>query len=166
MVITPSSGVMKIILPDNPALRAVVNLYPDPVSRMVVATETDQFNYEGKGASSIKGRLADSVTNQTKEWSETLVFLDLPSTLASGSATIEFYSNTGEAINPVSVEILAGAGESNTFENYEGLGIEASALAGMERANHYTVNFTGATIPYAVQVDFSHVSGCRHWRRG
>ncbi len=151
VTITDALGAQVTYLPNDPAVRAVVNLYPDPVSKFIVNSElgkapvaTDVFI------------LQSQVTNGDKEFSMKFVAIDLPTTLATGAANISFASSQGDTINPLTVEILPGLGSSNSFENYEGFAIFNSTLRYMERKNYYTVDFAGTAIPHAIQIDLNH----------
>jgi hypothetical protein len=162
VTITPSSGNPIVYGPNNPAVRAIVNLYPDPVSSIVVSKESGQdlTPYAQFYADLITGNL----TNGEKDWWQTTVFIDLPSTLPTGTASIEI-SNPSGAYAYSSVDIVGGTGTPNTFYTTAGP-LSVNQLASLERVPHYTVNFTGNTIPYAIQVNLSHNPDVDHGGSG
>lgn len=152
VTITPSSGVPVVYAPNNPAVRAVVNMYPDPVSSLVVSTESGQdlTPYAQTYGSMVTGNL----TKGEKDWWQTTVFINLPSTLPLGTATIDISNPSGETVSST-VDIVAGTGSPNSF--YTSLGpLNVNQLASMERVAHYTISFAGNSIPYAIQLDLSH----------
>lgn len=162
VTITPSSGVPVVYAPNNPAVRAVVNMYPDPVSSLVVSTESKQdlTPYAQTYGSTVTGNL----TKGEKDWWQTTVFINLPSTLPIGTATIDISNPSGETVSST-VDIVAGTGSPNTF--YTSLGpLNDNQLASMERVAHYTISFTAATIPFAIQVDLSHSPDVDHGGTG
>ena len=157
VTITPSSGPIVTYGPNDPNVRAVVNLYPDPVSRLVVGTETQQglgYNANVHGNS-----LTTNVTNQDRDWGETVVYLDLPTTLATGTATINITGPDGPVTaQPITVDILPGAGNANPFAGPNG-NLTTEQLATLERADAYTITFNSSTIPHAIHLVLNHTSG-------
>lgn len=143
--------------PNDSRVRAIVNLYPDPVSRLVVGTETAQsltFHANDHGTD-----LLNNVTGQDKDWMETTIFLDLPATVPVGSATIEITGPTGAVTpSPIGVEILPGAGSANIFAGASG-NLAVERLATLERTNAYVVTFTGSTVPHAIHLELNHTFG-------
>lgn len=139
--------------PGDPAIRAIINNYPDPVSNLVVGTETGQ-NIAGQ--ETIWGALIGSVTAGDKDWSQSIVLLDLPLGMALGTATVDVSTTDGLVIAPISIEILAGNGSPHTFSNQEGLTISAGHLKSLERSAHYTITFLGSAVPHAIQLDLVH----------
>ena len=156
VTVTGSDGVSTVYQPGDPAIRAIVNLYPDPLSYLVVGTRTGlsaNYNY-----GSLYGGLINSqITNYDPDWWQTSVFVDLPATLAVGTAHVTLNSSTGESYGPIPVQIVDGLGAPSTF-TAQTLGVlSPSHLQSMERAPKYTVNFSGgSTLPFALQVDLSH----------
>jgi len=155
ITITDSNDVSNIYNPGDPAVRAIINNYPDPVSNLVVGNETGQNIV---GLETLWGTLIDgSVTGGDKDWSQSIVFLDLPAGMATGIATVDVSTTDGLIIEPISVEILGGSGSAHTFSNREGLGITASHLKSLERTTHYTITFQDSgVIPHAIQLDMIH----------
>ena len=115
VTITPSSGPVVTYRPNDPNVRAVVNLYPDPVSRLVVGTETQQGL--GYNANEHGNSLTTNVTNQDRDWGETIVLVNLPTSLLSGTtANISITGPDGPVTaQPITVDILPGAGNANPF---------------------------------------------------
>jgi hypothetical protein len=149
------------VIPDSD-IRAIFNSYPDPVSQLIVNKET------GLGASAAANLIEGVVTFGDKDYSETILVMDLPDAMALGTATIsvtdEFgapiinpYNGNSLPITPASVEIIATTGGMrDNFANQEGLTVFANYLKAQERAPHYVVSFQGTTVPHAIQLDLSH----------
>ena len=170
VTITPSSGAAITYAPNDPRVRAIMNLYPDPASRAVVGYKTNQA-LGGAGAN-IGNQIAGQITYNTAtgesdaDYWQTTVFLDLPTTLPVGTATIAITGGTDAPLNPMHVEILPGSSVSNPFNIYTWSGANAgsysllslfpNALIAMERAPQSTVTFSGIIIPHSIQFDFSH----------
>lgn len=149
VTITPSSGNPVIYTPGNPSVRAVFNLYPDPVSGLMVRKGSDDVTVSQEW-------LELAVTNGDKEYLETVVLIDLPVGIATGSATITMSSTTGENLRDTGVEILPGQSISNEFNNREGWYMDPIYVHSLERDPHYIVDFSASTIPYALQFDIAH----------
>jgi len=154
ITLTPQTGSQVVYAPGDPAVLAVANLSPDPLSKLTVQRETRGI-YEDPIAFDA-WLLEGAVTMGDKEYSEKFVLLDLPQTIAEGSLDIAIQSTTGDTINPLKVEILPGQGAPNTFGNWNGWSLDTAHLRYMERAPYYEVDFTGSTIPYAIQVELMH----------
>jgi hypothetical protein len=143
---------------NDPRVRGWINVYPDPVSRLVVGRESNEPF--ATSAAAFGYGLENQTTSGSaveKDWYETIIQLDLPGDLAVGLATIDVQV-AGVSIlpQPVSVNILPGAGSPHPYEIFEGAPIADAQFTNMERAPHYTVTFSGTTVPQAIQVDFSH----------
>lgn len=153
--ITPASGAPVVYAINNPNIRAVLNLYPDPMSRLIVGTETNQslgFN------ANVYGTQLNSVNLSDKDLAQTMVLLNLPTGIATGPANIALTVNGVSLGSPVLVEVLPGAGSPNTFDGSVG-SLTAEQLGTLERANGSVVNITGATVPYAIYLEITRVGG-------
>lgn len=149
-----TTGDQEIYLPGDPAVRAVANLHPDPLAKLHVHRETRDT---GTDPIAFDAWLLESfVTDADKEYSQKFIVLDLPSTVAEGIVDIDIQSATGDTIKPVQVEILPGAGSANTFGNWNGWSLDTTHLRYMERAPYYTVDFTGSSVPHAIQINLLH----------
>lgn len=166
VTITPSSGAAITYAPNDTRVRAIMNLYPDPASRAVVGYQTTQ--QLGGGGANIGGQIAnltyDANTGESDDdyW-QTTVFLDLPTTIPVGTATIAITGGTDAPLNPMHVDILSGSSVRNPFSVYTSSLANAgswllssTALKAMERAPQSTVTFSGTTIPHSIQFEFSH----------
>lgn len=162
VTITPSTGVPVIYGPGNPAVRAVVNLYPDPVSSIVVSTETGQDLTPF--AQTYGSVIGSTYSNGDKDWWQTTVFIDLPTALPVGPATVAISGPAGESASSI-VDIVSGTGTSNSFLTDVGP-LNQNQIESLERVNHYTISFTGSTVPFAIQVDFSHSPDVDHGGSG
>ena len=154
VTITPSSGGPIVYLPGDPAVRALVNMYPDPLSRLIVERETGDFSDDGFLFSAF---MENSITGADKDFSQKLLLLDLPAGIATGSATLSFSSTGGETLSSLAVEILPGTGASHQFQVQEGLTPTlGTQLVLAERAPNYAITFSGSIVPHAIQVDLTH----------
>ena len=151
VTITPSSGPPAVYPANDQRIRAVINLYPDPVSSIIVSRETDQD----------MTRYASSYANTTgaftygdKDWWQTVVFIDLPE-IPTGLATVEITNPQGEAAVS-QLNIIEGAGQANTFSAETLGGLTQDQLESLKRIEHHTVDFIGTSIPYAIQVELTH----------
>jgi hypothetical protein len=152
VTITPSSGSPIVYPPNDPAVRAAVNLYPDPLSSLLVSPQIGQdLTPSARTYASI---VSNNYTNHDSDWWQTTVFVDLPDSLPSGTATISITNPQGESVSPT-VDIVDGVGQPNSFDATTGP-INVSQLASMERVGNYVVRFAGSTIPYAIQVEIVH----------
>lgn len=164
ITITPASGAPVVYAPNDARVRGVVNLYPDPVSLAVVGTQTDQDL--GVNASSSTGSLIETFVTPDSDWWQTTLLLDIPSPLAAGAASISISDAGGAVIKPIALDILPGTGPANNFTIYNTWGSTMPLLSNfpyliksMERAERYTVGFSGDTIPHSMQLDFSRIAG-------
>jgi len=155
----PSTGGAVVYGPKDPRIRAVVNLYPDPVSRLIVGTETQQGL--GQEADTYGSLIGEELTGRDKDWWETLVYFDLPHSLPQGLANITVSGPKGVVNSQgASIEILPGVGgqynpalgifDGNQVQNFLGL---------LERADHFTITFRGNTVPHSIQLELAHSPG-------
>jgi len=154
-VITPASGGPVTYNAGNSNIRAVFNMYPDPVSRLVVGTETNQslgYNSNIHGAS-----LGSLVTGEDKDLSQTMVLLNLPASLAVGNASIDLYAGA-TPLSTHTVQILSGTGSANLFEGPIG-NLTAEQLRTLERAEASVVTFSATTVPHSIYVEVPHTFG-------
>ncbi len=155
VTITPAAGTPVVYAPNDPRIRAVANLYPDPLSSLVVS---DQIDFDlTPSARTYAGLINYVVTDYDKDWWETSVFIDLPDSLTVGPAAISVVSAAGETY-AATVAIIAGAGSVNTFNTRESSYLNPNQLASLERVAHHTISFSGDIVPYAMQLEFSHQS--------
>ena len=178
VTITDSAGATTVydpgeIHPDsgNIAVRSVVNLYPDPLSSWVVSDRTGV--QQSPNALTYVGQNLFQNTEGDYDWWQTVVFLDLPVTMESsaqpmamGAATI-FIETPGAPGDPdyeaytSTVNVVPGNGQAHNFTAItKAFGVqfplEDQHMQAMERVPHVTVNFTGTTVPHAIQLDLSH----------
>ena len=153
--ITPFSGAPVVYAINNPNIRAVLNMYPDPMSRLIVGTETNQslgFNANFHGAQ------LNSINLSDKDLAQTMVLLNLPAGIAAGPASIALTASGASLGAPITVEVLPGTGSANTFDGSIG-SLTAEQLGTLERASGSVVNITGSTVPYAIYLEISHATG-------
>ncbi len=152
--ISDSLGTNTTYMPGDPAVRAVANLYPDPLSNLVVSERTgiDQSEYGNEYANWINM----FVTSNDRDWWQTVVFLDLPSSLSIGEAEVSI-SSAMESMPVVSkVLIVDGQGAPNSFSGYPFDNLNSYMLSSLQRGDHFTINFSGQSVPYAMQLEFAH----------
>lgn len=162
--ITPASGPVITMEPGNPALRALINFYPDPVSYLLVGRETDQdenFNY---GAT--YGYMIDTYfTGGDKDIWQTAAFIDLPETLPLGDALIELENDVGVTASST-VLIVSGNGSPDQFDAKHNGPLTSLQLSSLERSPHAEISFSGVSIPYAIEVSISHSPDSEHGGNG
>lgn len=147
-----------------PGFRAVAQLYPDPVSQLVVGTMTNQNppdpqNPDGILQEASVGYFLNQITQNDPDWNQTVVYLDLPQGMAPGIANITLAGPSGNlTANPLKVNVLPGTGVSNKFGTTP-YGAAGGYLYDAERRNYYTVTFTGPTIPDSIQIDMTRTAG-------
>lgn len=162
VVITDASGAQTTLPPGDPAVRAVINFYPDPLSSIVVADRTgvELTPYANTYASMIN----NNYTGRDRDWWQTVVFVDLPATLAPGTAEIAI-TNADGATAGSAVEILPATGAPTVFDSQTGP-LSAVQLSSLERAVHYEIRFTGSSVPYAMELRFTHAPDVDHGGAG
>ena len=92
-----------------------------------------------------------------------MVFVDLPVAMATGDATILIETPAGlnHETYTSTVNIVPGAGQAHNFDAITkvfgvNFALENQHLQVMERVPHATLDLSGSTVPYAIQVDLSH----------
>lgn len=143
-----------VINPEDPSLvQAVVNLYPDPLSSLVVSGRT-QLDMT-PSALTYSNQVTNTFGNGEQEWGQTTVFLNLPYTMATGEALIEIDDDTGDFV-VLKVNIVPGTGTRHDFSAQNLGSLSAKQLTSLERINHKTISFSGTQIPYAIEINLSH----------
>jgi hypothetical protein len=163
VTITPSSGNPIVYAPNDPAVRAVINLYPDPVSSLFVSMESNQDLTPA--ARTYGSLMLNYIPQREKDWWQTSVFVDLPASLSTGTASIEISDPSGGYAYS-EMEIVAGVGAPNKFDANINGPLNPNQLASMERVPHFTVDFNGSAIPFAIQVDLFHDPDVDHGGSG
>lgn len=154
VTITPSIGAPIIYQPNNPAVRAIINFYPDPVSWLVVGTDTQQdFLFNSGNAYGLA--INTNFTNGDHDWWQTAAFLDLPASLPIGETAIQLVSDSGESATSM-LEIVSGAGSANEFLANNNGPLDTTQLASLERSPYFEVSFSGIEIPYAIELAFTY----------
>lgn len=170
VTITPQTGSVITYNPGDYRIRSIIQGYPDPISKLVVSDRAG-VTYSAAGMPNPPeepnpisyGDLAPSVGNTVRyyaglenDWSQTIVYLDLPKPLAPGAATVQFATGGVDLLpGGAAVEVLdIAAGNRNIFMT-SNVGLPAFIRAG-ERAPHFTVRFSGpeGVIPHSIQADF------------
>jgi len=145
--------------PGDPAIRAVTNMYVDPLSSLVISRQTNQDLTPFAG-STYAWSIDNNFTAGDKDWWQTVVFIDLPQTLPdlspypTGTTTIVI-DGGGETATS-SVEIVGAGGTASTFSASGPGPLNATQLDALRRVDHFTVDFSGTTVPHAIQIDLIH----------
>ena len=149
--ITPSSGSPVVLSPTD--IRASINLYPDPLSSVVLSQRT------GSDISKFSKTYADAIsfgfTGEDKDWWQTTVFVDIPPSIPVGNAIITITSSQGDSVS-AAIDVVGSGGAPETFDAQMLGSLNEDQLTSLERVDHYVVNFTGTVIPYAIQMDLSY----------
>lgn len=161
VTVTPPVGAATVYGPNDPAIRAVIDLYPDPLSSILVSK---QIGHDLTPFAQTYANVTNSLTNGDPDWWQTTVFIDLPDTLPVGTTTIDITNPQGESVQST-VDIVSGAGTAGTFESSGGP-LTPDQLAAMKRVAHNTISFSGATVPYAIQLDLNHSPDAAHGGTG
>lgn len=158
VTITPSIGAPIVLSASDPAIRGIINFYPDPVSNMIISQEITEDT--SPFAQAYAQQILNSANND-KDYYQTTVFIDLPSpaSLPIGLTNIEVSGPTG-VTHSATLEIIEGTGTPNTFEaNIGGVGIiplNDDMLDSLSRSTHTEVSFDAVTLPHAIEVNFTH----------
>lgn len=152
ITITPSIGPEIIIPPNDSAIRAVLNMYPDPVSSLIISREIGSNLTPN---SLLYGNIASSNTSFDKEWYQTIILLDLPVTLPTGTTLIDIASTQGDTASST-VEIINGTGSAHSFTADSSTSINFNMFKALERTTNYVVDFTSTTIPHAIEINLAH----------
>jgi uncharacterized protein YceK len=152
VTITDSTPTVTTYLPGDSRIRAVTNMYPDPVSSLVVDLRIQD-----------PGNVGDTIntyqTNDDDDWWQTLVILDLPPGMSTGPATVQIDGPNSESYGPVDLNIIAGTGTPDPLRAAFAFGdvtLTPVFLAPLDRPAHFTLSFTGAQIPHAIEVTLTH----------
>ncbi|MGO9446995.1 MAG: hypothetical protein ACLPXB_19780, partial [Thiobacillaceae bacterium] len=155
VTITGSDGLPIVYQPGNPAVRAIINIYPDPLSYVVVGTRTGLDAGYKDGSST--GDVINNISKSDPDWWETSVLVDLPGSLPVGTANVMLQSASGASYGPIPVNIVAGQGSPSSFAAQTFGALTPIQLQSMERAPKYTVTFSGgSTLPAALQIQLTH----------
>jgi len=157
VLLQPAAGAPITYASNHPGIRAIINLYPDPVSRLVIGGETQQGF--GLRANEYATALANRITAQDKDWWQTVLYVDLPTSLSPGRLAISVLGPEGSVTQfPFMIDVLSGNGKPIDSAAFGGTADEdvQNLLASLERAEHVTVSFTGDVVPHAIQVHIAH----------
>jgi len=154
VTITPSVGEQIVYQPNHPGVRAVVNMYPDPISSMVVSDAIDVDMTYGAQDYALG---TNFFTNGDRDWWQTVVFVDLPNTLPAGISNIEIQNNNGDYVSST-VNVIAGAGEAEAFDIEVNGPLNPHQFKALERVPHYEISFTSNdVVPHAMEISMSHL---------
>ncbi len=152
VTITPSQGSPIVLMPGDPAVRAVINMYPDPLSSLILSEETDQ---DLTAFAQSYGMSVNFFTGGDKDMWQTVIFIDLPLALSAGLTNIEISNAEGDTAVST-VNIIEGSGTPELFEAELNGPLLPMQMAVLERTEHYELNFSGSQVPYAIEVILDH----------
>ena len=167
VTITDANGATTVYPAGSAKVRAAVNLYPDPLSSWVVSDRIGVDQTSNAQLYSFQN-LAQN-TEADYDWWQTVVFIDLPVTMESPeqpmaegntSILIETPSGPDQETFTANVNIVSGVGQAHNFsaitKTFVPFNLDDQHMQAMERVPHVTLDFSGTTVPYAIQVDLSH----------
>jgi hypothetical protein len=124
VTITDAAGAVVTYPPNDTRVRGVMNMYPDPASRAVVGTMTNQDL--GYGATTTGSLINENITangltgESDNDWWQTVMLLDLPTTMATGTASIKITNSLGGLIKPgypeSAIRLLAAGRQLAVFD--------------------------------------------------
>ena len=154
IILEPGSNLITSYPRGNRAIRASVNLYPDPLSGFIVSRETgiEMTPF----ANTYFPIITSAFTNNDIDWFQTTVFVDLPSSLSEGTYTVRVRNTLGEEQFESAVVIVAGTGSPSTSTAANGVNLNGDMFAGISRLPHHTIDFTGSAAPQAIELTLSH----------
>lgn len=159
---TPEVGDSVVYAPGDAAIRGIVNLYPDPLSSIVLSHQVGQ---NISSFSNTYSFITGSYTDSNKEWWQTTLYIDTPSTLPVGVTTITITNPEGESAESV-VNITGVGGLPDKFSAQGAGALTRIMFESLERVDHYAVEFNGATIPDAIQVDLAATTLLTYIKKG
>lgn len=151
VTITPEAGVPLILRPED--IRASINLYPDPLSSLVLSqgTGSDVSLFSKSYGDVING----GFTGGDRDWWQTTVFVNIPPSTPVGNAVLTISNPEGESVS-VTVNVVGSGGMPALFDAALLGPMNDIHLTTLERVDHYVVSFDGSVVPYAVQLDLSY----------
>ena len=176
VTVTPSQGAPIVYTAPHPSIRGSINFYPDPVSSVILSERLQQdvtlgaqtyanlINTESTDVGDDDATVnngGDGDGEWDRDWWQTVVFVDLPATMATGQADITITDiGTMTETSSTTVEIIPGTGSPNDFQatlsgNFP-FSMVDSHFDSLARSDHYVVEFSGTTVPVAIEVDLLH----------
>lgn len=146
---TPEVGSPITYMPGDPAIRGALNLYPDPLSSIVLS---EQIKQDISNSSLTYANFISTYTGGDKEWWQTTVYLDTPPTLPVGITTITITTPEGETATST-VNVIGTGSIPGEFSGEGSGSLDRKMFESKERIDHFVIEFNGSTIPDAIQVD-------------
>lgn len=164
--VTANNGAVYTYSPGDSRIRTVFQAYPDPVSKLVVADRANTTygtQFPDYIINSWGYAIRGNMTSGDNDWSETFVLFDLPTDIASGTASLQFASGgTDLTVSSIPIEVLPGpAATPQPFQYFQNTSKLQAPYTGGERAPHFVVDFTGpaGSIPNSIEAIFSRTLG-------
>ena len=161
-----SFNLLDTIPAGDPRIRAYVHTYPDPLSKVVIGYETNQDitpDFPGNNSSpqteSNWGYLMSVGADNSKEWFQNMMIVDLPTSLAPGTVSIVISTPAEPFLALQAIDILSGTGTPNTFGATGSGSLPDGQFQSLERAEHFKVSFSGSTVPHAIEIDMTRDTG-------
>jgi len=153
ITITPSSGLPIVLSSDDPAIRGIINLYPDPISSMKISPQLNQDITPSARAYADTTRFT---ANGNNDWYQTSVFMDLPISLPVGLTQIEITNGLGSS-HSATLDIIEGIGQPNTFStDSSAVDLDKAMFDSLARISHKTFNLQSEILPSAVELLFEY----------
>jgi hypothetical protein len=170
-----SPPTVTVYSPGAPAVRGSINFYPDPISSLVISDRIGQ--HVTPSSLQYANLINQQSTNYDRDWWETVIFVDLPDSMALGDATIDIVDLNSPASETASSVVTivpddTGTGAGGTANLFSAklppfvFNMVDSHFRSMERVEHYTVSFSGPTVPHAIQIDLLHDQDQAHGGTG
>ncbi|MCK4704003.1 MAG: hypothetical protein KAT90_00865 [Gammaproteobacteria bacterium] len=156
VTITPSIGIPIVLSASDPAIRAIINFYPDPISNMIVSREISEDTSPSAQAYAEQTLIN---ANNDKDYYQTTVFVDLPLLMPIGLTNIEVTGPTG-ITHSATLDIIEGIGTAHSFKAEIGdtgtVPLTEDMLNSLSRSTHTEVSFDAVTLPHAIEINFTH----------
>ncbi|MFK5948128.1 MAG: hypothetical protein QM500_05090 [Methylococcales bacterium] len=148
----PEVGPDIVYNPGNPAIRSILNLYPDPLSSIVISQQTGADITSG---SRTYGDMINNIyTGKDNDWWQSTVFMDVPASLPTGITTVEISNPAGD-IATSQVEIIGNGGVPDDYKTEFGIVLNRTYFSALERVDHFIVTINSATVPSAIELELA-----------
>ncbi len=148
----PEVGPDIVYNPGDPAIRSILNLYPDPLSSIVISQQTGSDIASG---SRTYGDMINNIyTEKDNDWWQSTVFMDVPASLPIGITTVEIINPAGD-IATSQIEIIGNGGVPDDYKADFGIVLNRTYFSTLERVDHFIVTINSATVPSAIELELA-----------
>lgn len=160
--ITDSAGGVTQYPIGDARIRAALNLYPDPLSNLMAGWFTNQ-NLSAEEP--VYGNDATILSAPKHDWRQAMAFVDLPTSIAVGPASIEVTTGGGK-VTVSTVEIVPGVGSPHDFAFTE-IGNPSDSVQRFQslermRFTRVYLQLGPQTTAQAVQIELAHAPDVDH----